>query len=44
MEGMGKAMMEEGDRDMGKSQTVEGSIGGWGEEEHGRAVKKEGDG
>ena len=44
---MGKAMMEEGDRDMGKSQTVEGSIGGlggWGEEEYGRSVKKEGDG
>ena len=35
---MGKAKMEEGDRDMGKSQTVEGSIGG---EEYGRAAKKE---
>ena len=30
MEGMGKAMMEDGDRDMGKSQTIEGSIGGLG--------------
>ena len=38
MVGMGKAKMEEGDKDMGKSQTVEGSIGG---EEYGRAAKKE---
>ena len=35
---MGKAKMEEGDSDMGKSQTVEGSIRG---EEYGRAAKKE---
>ena len=36
---MGKAVMEEGDRDMGNSQTAEGCMGG--EEEKGRAAKRE---
>ena len=37
---MGKAKMEEGDRDMGKSQTVEGSIGGGGIWKGGKKGKK----
>ena len=40
MAGMREAMMEEGGRDIGKSQTVDGSMGGE-EEENVRVVKKE---